>query len=184
MKSLGKFMVAMGVLFLVMVVHANGPHSQQDTRCLDCHSERLNGQTLHFAQNNDDCMFCHGGIDGAAVISTETDNLVCVACHADHDIDRHTDAHTDLLCTDCHDPHSSAEPHLFRLPEGSLCANECHGEHDLGMSHPTGAGTLDKTTGSEVTCISTCHTMHQPHDEKMLQMASTDLCFQCHDDKF
>lgn len=184
MKSLSKLFVSISLVGLVVVVHANDPHSQPDGLCLDCHADQLSGQNLHFARQNDDCLFCHGGMDGSSEIMIDNSNLSCVACHVDHDVDSHSEAHSYLMCGDCHDPHSSDEPHLFRQAEVSLCSNECHGEHDLGMSHPTGAGTVDKTTGGEVTCVSTCHTMHQPDQTPMLQMASTDLCFQCHDDKF
>lgn len=184
MKLRRTFYVSISLVLLIGLAYASSPHSSSTNDCLGCHDSLVRGQTRHFVESNEDCMFCHERTPDGNVLSFQSDNLVCVACHADHEVGLSTANHDDLSCTDCHDPHSSDQPHLFARTEMSVCADNCHGNHDLGLSHPTGDGTADAATGEIVTCVSTCHSMHAPGDEKMLQMAGADLCYQCHDEKF
>ncbi len=182
MKSLKRLAISIAIFSLVMNVYASDPHSQPDSDCLACHNGMFDGKPGHFIQDNVDCMFCHSWTtSGGSVFYVSNTNLVCVACHADHSVENQTVSHSNMQCIDCHNPHGSANEHMFTKTEITLCGSNCHGQHDLGLSHPTGEGTVDKITGGEVTCISTCHTMHQPVEEKMLQVASIDLCYQCHD---
>lgn len=176
--------VSISLGLLIGIAYASNPHSANSENCLGCHGAVLQGQTKHFVESNDDCMFCHERTPAGEILSFESDNLVCVACHANHEVGLSTADHSDLSCTECHDPHSSDQTHLFVRTELSVCGNSCHGSHDLGTSHPTGDGVTNANTGEMVTCVSTCHSMHTPGEEKMLQMASTDLCLQCHDEKF
>ena len=176
--------VSISLALLIGLAVASNPHSSDSENCLGCHDSLIRGQTRHFVESNDDCMFCHERTPDGDVLSFQSDNLVCVACHADHEVSLSTAGHADLSCTECHNPHSSDQPNLFARTELSVCADNCHGSHDLGISHPTGARITDVTTGEMVTCVSTCHSMHAPGNEKMLQMASTELCYQCHDEKF
>lgn len=171
------------VLFIDYAVASN-PHSSNAEDCLGCHDSLIRGQTKHFIESNDDCMFCHERTPNGTVLSFESDNLVCVSCHVDYEGSLSSVDHEDLNCSNCHNPHSSDQPHLFARTEQSVCANNCHGRHDLGLSHPTGDGITNPATGEMVTCVSTCHSMHAPKDEKLLQMACIDLCYQCHDEKF
>lgn len=184
MKFRRTFFISISMSVLVGLAVASNPHSLDNDDCLGCHQSIRSGTTTHFIESSDDCMFCHERTPDGDVLSFQSDNLVCVACHADHEVNLSTADHDDLSCTDCHDPHSSDQPHLFTRTELAVCADNCHGYHDLGLSHPTGTGTTDAITGEMLTCVSSCHSMHAPRDEKMLQMASTDLCHQCHDDKF
>jgi predicted CXXCH cytochrome family protein len=65
-----------------------------------------------------------------------------------------------------------------------LCVGACHGDHDLGVSHPVGDDVEDKRIGGAMSCVSTCHSMHQRREPKMLQMTAVNLCHECHGDKF
>ncbi len=176
--------ITVWMISLIGIAVASSPHSTDDDNCVGCHNELITKSTGHFIESNDDCMFCHEQGPSGEVLSFQSDNLICLSCHADHDAGLSAAGHTGMNCVECHDPHSSDQPHLFVRSELAVCANGCHGSHDLGLSHPTGDGTTDVNTGSMVTCVSTCHSMHASRDDKMLQMAGTDLCYQCHDDKF
>lgn len=169
--------------------------SEQGTDCLSCHSEIISEGNGHWITSNDDCRFCHDltltsreGSDHTTangnLMLTQTGDYVCVACHADHDkSEQQENSHLDFGCTTCHNPHGSSYGANFVQSEVDLCGGSCHGDWDIGVSHPTGEGIKDISAGVSMSCVSTCHSMHASVEEKLLQVAYDDLCQQCHLDK-
>ena len=175
------------ILVMVFTLMTDANSGADDGSCTDCHDSMLSERTNHFIDTEDDCLFCHetdiGGGDNHVVTYTEKD--ICVACHVVQDRMAVTDVHGNLNCIECHNPHGSNHNYSLSAEGISLCSETCHTSDQLGNSHLVGEGVLHTKTGEEMTCISACHSIHEPQQEaKLLQMAEQDrLCGQCHDDK-
>jgi predicted CXXCH cytochrome family protein len=175
------------ICFLVPSVLAGGSsgvHGISGSDCLSCHQDQLAGSVGHYINHNDDCILCHEVLTANSTMTTLKSDNTCQVCHVDVASPSSGEFHTSTACVDCHDAHSSNNSHLFRQPETELCQGSCHGDHDIGVSHPVGETVADSRSGGAMSCVSTCHSMHEPAEPKMLQMAALDLCYQCHDDKF
>lgn len=178
-----------GLVFIPAMAFTIAPDAKSGADaepCSECHTSVLSERTNHFIDTEDDCLFCHendiGGGDSHVITFVEND--LCVACHVEQDRMDATDIHGDLNCIECHNPHGSNHKYSFNAESISLCSKTCHTSNQLGNSHAVGEGILHAKTGEELTCISACHSVHKPQDEKLLQMAEQDeLCGQCHDDK-
>lgn len=155
------------------------------TSCQSCHSDMFKTQDNHFISTADDCRFCHDvtGSGSKHEVSTIENNSACVACHPQQDRLNTSDTHADMLCADCHAVHGSEITSQLIRPVVQLCSASCHTTHELGRSHPLGQQITDNRTGGELTCISTCHSLHKPKDKKLLQIAATHLCSACHTSK-
>ena len=182
---------------LVVMVSAESLENSQSNHtsnpdCLACHESEFQGQNSHMSESNDDCLFCHAVetrvVDGPeslrTTVDTQAGNYACVACHVEQDhSNQQASGHSDMLCTSCHSPHSSNYNHLFVTSESELCGRSCHGKSDIGITHPVGDAIDDVFAGQTMSCISTCHSMHEPEDDKLLQVAYGDLCHRCHPEK-
>ncbi|MEE8577888.1 MAG: cytochrome c3 family protein [candidate division Zixibacteria bacterium] len=186
MKKAASWIAILFLLALINNVIGSAGHDRSTTECLDCHPDQISKQVSHFMTSSDDCQFCHelSGETGQLEMTTVTDNSSCVACHIQNDILFDDGAHVEMLCTDCHAAHGSDFQTLYVSAETSLCFQNCHGDADMGLSHPVGDGIEDIHAGSDLSCVSTCHSIHQPTQPKMLQVASLDLCMRCHSEKF
>ena len=166
----------------------SSPQNQNEySNCMSCHGEKFTTGTVHFIEGNEDCRFCHKVAVSAAGHQTRTiiNRILCQSCHGDiEDNPAAVSNHNSLQCVECHDPHGSSEPHLMRTDIVTSCSDKCHTKGDLGLSHPVGRDLIDPNTNTVLTCVSTCHSNHFPTDDKLLQLASMDLCSQCHRDKF
>lgn len=154
----------------------------EKNKCLKCHQSSFSTKNNHFIDNSDDCQFCHEVSSQKANHETETfaSNTLCQSCHFDIDEGTRLLKHDSFNCVNCHSPHGSDHEYSLKKNTVSLCTGSCHTNSQLGSSHPVGEGVVDKHVGGEMTCVSTCHANHKPTDEKMLQLASNDLCGQCH----
>ncbi len=160
--------------------------------CLSCHVSEFQAANQHMIETNDDCLFCHA-VETVTVgrvgltrttVDTQVGNYSCVACHVEQDhANQQASGHSEVSCTSCHSPHSSNFNHLFVRSETELCGQSCHGDSDIGITHPIGDEIEDSFAGQSMSCVSTCHSMHTPEDDKMLQVAYGDLCQRCHADK-
>ncbi len=183
-------LIVFGVVFLVAIAFALVPNANSETdtgSCSDCHDSVLSERTSHFIDTEDDCLFCHEtDIAGGEIHAISFgENDLCVACHVEQDRMDTTDVHGSLNCIECHNPHGSNHAYSFSTESVSLCAETCHTSDQLGNSHAIGEGVFDMQTGEDMTCISTCHSIHKPRDVKLLQVVGRDgLCIQCHDDKY
>ena len=185
-----KTTIVFGLIFMLAMAFTVVPNANSGAdagSCTDCHESVLSERTNHFIDTEDDCLFCHetdiGGGDSHVITYSERD--ICGACHVEQDRMDVTDVHGSLNCIECHNPHGSNHNFSFSVEGISLCSETCHTSDQLGNSHAVGEGTLHTKTGEEVTCVSDCHSVHEPQqDAKLLQMAEQDrLCGQCHDDK-
>lgn len=184
MRNLFTTLLVLAVMLPTSGASGIGNHSASATDCLSCHANQFDKFDNHFVESNTDCVFCHDRSDDGLTITTITSDEICQVCHVTNSHAVETGAHSGISCMECHDAHSSDNDHLFRTVETSLCTGSCHGSHNLGVSHPQGVSIADDNTGSALSCVSTCHSMHKPAEPKMLQMAALDLCAQCHGDKF
>lgn len=187
---MGRVFVALTLLILSSfpsVDIGDAPHNFiGDRDCLECHSSLLAGSSKHFFNSGDECDFCH-----ESVVTSEGDTLMtisqdepCLICHVESEHFSMGGSHGDESCLGCHTPHSSDYASLINRPIIELCSETCHGSEKIGVSHPVGEGIIDHNTGDEMTCTSTCHQLHSPGSSSLLYASSTDLCFDCHGEKF
>jgi predicted CXXCH cytochrome family protein len=156
--------------------------------CLDCHRQYFSNMPTHFIEGNLDCLFCHDVPATATndsvmenhAVDTYVSNLLCQSCHVDIDNSGWLSKHNEFNCINCHDAHGSNIEHALVKEPVSLCRENCHAIHELGISHPVGDEIVDQNHESELTCVSSCHSNHQPREEKMLRLAEGDLCTTCH----
>jgi len=165
--------------------------ARQGIRCEDscsgCHFSGNQDQRSHDIDTGGECNYCHRsvGSNDAHNISTNRDSFNCMFCHSElNPTTSSLGAHKNLQCVDCHTAHGPNGGYRLVKSVVSLCSETCHTADQLGKSHPVGQGVIDKSTGTELTCVSTCHSVHNSRDDKLLQFADTDLCLQCHTEKF
>ncbi|HWR82151.1 MAG TPA: cytochrome c3 family protein [Candidatus Deferrimicrobium sp.] len=91
-------------------------------------------------------------------------------------------AHLAFSCATCHQPHDGKPQDNMELGL-KACTAACHGRHDLGLSHPMGDDLRDET-GITLTCVSVCHSIHLPSSDHLLRAEGSDVCGDCHADKF
>jgi predicted CXXCH cytochrome family protein len=154
--------------------------------CFDCHANKLSSSSHHFIETSADCMVCHRVVRERAS-HPQLDSIgarLCVDCHVRASSTLAAGAHGSLVCTACHDPHGSEYDHNHLADHDALCLASCHTLHELGESHPRGAGTHDAVTGDELTCVLACHSNHSYTHPMMLQRARRILCMRCHPDKY
>lgn len=165
-------------------VGQSGHVGAADRECLACHFSAPD-VTGHPGTDGTGCTYCHHWtIVGNDIESIMTpDNADCVGCHVNSETYRVNSAHEAYPCTTCHIPHGSNQDHLLIGSANTLCTTGCHLPELLGQSHPRGSGTIDTHTGAELTCISTCHSIHTTGPEHLLTLAPPYLCASCHSDK-
>lgn len=154
--------------------------------CQSCHDEIINSKQSHFIESSDDCQFCHVVNKNSSdhVILSIKDNDLCVACHVEQSDMNSSSAHEPLFCVECHNPHGSNQDKMFNKTVVDLCREKCHTKAELGNSHRVGGTMIDARTGGELTCISTCHSLHNPKEAKLLQYSATYVCQECHEEMY
>ena len=73
---------------------------------------------------------------------------------------------------------------MFNKNVVTLCRENCHNKAQLGNSHPVGGHSQDRRTGQQLTCVSTCHSLHNPKEEKLLQYSVRNVCYECHQEMY
>ncbi len=196
MKTFVKILVPLVVLSLLILhtiaISSIGiksiPMNSNDViiDCENCHNEIITSVNSHFIESSNDCQFCH-------IVNTNTtdhqilsitDNDVCVACHVEQSEMNSSDVHSSVYCMDCHDPHGSNEDYMFTKNVVQLCSENCHTKEEQGNSHAVGGDLIDERTGQQLTCISTCHNLHSPKEDKLLQYTVTNVCYECHQEMY
>ncbi|MCL4523130.1 MAG: hypothetical protein M1453_08220 [Acidobacteria bacterium] len=158
--------------------------------CKQCHEAKLKGTSVHAAVQVG-CDACHA----VEHYKNETDiyvrsegNELCYECHEDKKPKTsQTTLHFALRkepCTTCHDPHSSAAPHLLKRAaegrdhESNLCLT-CHTQIEALLKKPTQHAAVDMG-------CATCHTTHrsepagEPEGIFHLNKPPAALCLECH----
>lgn len=141
-----------------------------------CHATILARKNVHDAAEG--CTDCHEelstphpakGVKTFGLLNDMPD--LCYTCH--DEFGKKKTVHSpveDGACTECHDPHSSAEASLLKKPQGEVCA-ECHeGVADSKVVHgPVSDGDC-----------SSCHDPHETDTATLLLKAVPELCLECH----
>jgi predicted CXXCH cytochrome family protein len=117
-----------------------------------------------------------------SVGGTDVINGDCLVCHSVRSFSGFSGVHGAMSCLECHNPHDGTSSDRLDL-ELTGCKS-CHDDHELGLSHPVGQGVVSPADNSTLTCVSACHSIHQPQHEKLLQTEKSQVCFKCHSDKF
>lgn len=176
-------------LLLPIVIYAADRQSSHigaaDMECSTCHTFCLNGIEGHLGTDGSGCAYCHHWtvVDNDLQSVTVPENADCTKCHRSSVNFRINGAHESQTCTTCHTPHDSDQGYLLRGSINNLCTGNCHRSDQLGRSHPRGSGAIDVHTGSEISCTSTCHSIHTTSSEKLLTASPPYLCASCHTDK-
>lgn len=155
------------------------------------------------AERNDVCLSCHKGDDLTHWFSSrhEAEDMACVNCHTIHEpnavIERSTQAevcygcHKDIraqtfrasshpiregkvICSDCHEPHSSIEQSSLKQFSINQNCYSCHAEK-------RGPFLWEHYPVSEDCTL--CHRAHGSNHQALLKKSGPQLCQQCHADK-
>ena len=181
------FLIPILLLAILTTTSVGQLSTAGDGDCLNCHNDYVSSAIRHFLDSSNDCQFCHevvGVTEGVHQIETYGGDNICMACHADHESGIAEQIHTNQECITCHNPHGSDHSPNLVMSNLLLCSESCHDADQLGLSHPIGSEAIVESSGEEMTCVSTCHSIHQPQEEKLLQYSAIDLCTQCHGDKY
>lgn len=160
-------------------------NSGAGANCPACHNTTTGGLYRHIGTDNNGCAYCHQFGNGDSGISDirVPENSDCIRCHCNSEAYRVNPEHETLTCSTCHRPHGSDMDQLLRVTTNTLCTENCHGLEQLGRSHPRGSGSIDTHTGDELTCTSTCHSIHTTNPEHLLTISPPQLCAGCHTGK-
>jgi predicted CXXCH cytochrome family protein len=144
--------------------------------CNACHSPHGAGHAKLLAEHlhppvEDGCDTCHEGRFDELMEGGGSE--LCLFCH--DDVGEHPVPHAALefgSCTECHNPHATAQEKLVKAPGAGPCA-ECHDEQTPGEGE-VAHGVID---------LVGCRACHEPHggeNEKLLRQTGAELCLSCH----
>jgi DmsE family decaheme c-type cytochrome len=160
-------------------LHARSDAATQVTVCLGCH-EGGKRSLWHGSQHEGEdipCAGCHRvHIAADPVLNKLTQPEVCFNCHKTQRAQTHlTSTHPlaagKLGCSDCHNPHGSAGPHLLVKDSVNETCYNCHAEKRGPFLWEHGPVADDCTT---------CHTPHGSTNASLLKARVPWLCQECH----
>lgn len=149
--------------------------------CASCHTPhgtgnaKLLARTLH-PPLLDGCDTCHQGRFDTLI--ENGGSALCLGCHGDvgETAAKAKVKHPALevaRCTDCHNPHASAQERLVKAPGGGPCF-DCHDDKKPA------AGEFEHGAISLLGCRA-CHEPHGSDNPKLLRASGNALCLGCHD---
>ncbi|HEX6944018.1 MAG TPA: cytochrome c3 family protein [Gemmatimonadaceae bacterium] len=154
-----------------------------ESKCTSCHAphnskqKNLLNPVVHSPFAEGDCESCHeGGKDANGKMSAVAADA-CMTCHDDMQTKTGHQHAKGVTCVNCHQPHSSKEPHLINNV-GRLCQS-CHA--DVVQAGASDASVHRHPPVAQGRCLD-CHQMHEPAAPKHLARAAKQLCSQCHSD--
>lgn len=150
--------------------------------CLKCHTANAtfnihNWNISSHAANEVSCSSCHPIHAGSDLI-TEPRAVaqLCLDCHVTVSAQFSLPSHHPvkegkMYCSDCHDPHGSANPaNLKRMSQKETCGR-CHGDKVGPFLFEHGDITEECTN---------CHSQHGSVNNNLLKIKEAFLCKQCH----
>jgi predicted CXXCH cytochrome family protein len=172
-------------------VQAAPPTSE---RCGDCHEGTLRRRVVHAAMQKTTCQSCHKAApqrvgrcksaSTSAWVLTKPQGDLCRACHVESDLSSKFKVKHDFKgkCVDCHDTHSSDQPHLMKATGKKLCLS-CH---DVRAGRREVTSKIDITrkvvhAALEKRECQDCHEAgHGGQAPKFLKREQPELCYGCH----
>ena len=158
------------------------PVAQQTAMCLTCHDggERMFWQGSTHAANQLSCSDCHNPmakISATGLLKKPSINETCYTCHQQQRAEFAKRSHMPvnegkLSCVDCHNPHGSTSKALLKNDSVNETCYSCHAEK-RGPFLWEHAPVRDN-------CLN-CHNAHGSNHDKLLTVARSFSCQQCHD---
>lgn len=158
------------------------PAQAQAMLCLKCHSAAstpnlTNWNSSIHAVNDVSCFSCHQLHKGPQQKLGRYEQFdVCISCHqtvkmefsqfSHHPVPEHK-----MACTDCHDPHNSANSTNLKGIQVKTVCTRCHMEYQGPFVYEHADVTDDCTN---------CHSPHGSPNDNLLEVAQPFLCMQCH----
>jgi len=150
--------------------------------CLKCHTSNAtfnihNWNASIHATNEVSCSNCHP-IHGSSdlIVDPRAVQKLCLDCHVDIRVqfslpNHHPVKEGKIFCTDCHDPHGTANPKNLR---GMTVKETC------ARCHPEKAGPFLFEHADNTENCAMCHSPHGSVNNSLLKLPETFLCKQCH----
>ncbi|MDE2112066.1 MAG: DmsE family decaheme c-type cytochrome [Alphaproteobacteria bacterium] len=155
------------------------PVSERNKVCLACHQDAQRMDWVGSAHQNANvaCVSCHTihvAKDPVLVKATQAEK--CFSCHAQQraesfEYSHHPMREGKVVCSDCHNPHGSAGPHLMKeFTVNETCYN-CHADKRGPM--------LWEHQPVRENCLN-CHTPHGSNQPRLMKEPMNFLCSSCH----
>lgn len=161
-------------------VYAISDDKARATQCLTCHKGGMRnhwdgGQHEANGVTCNNCHQVHRPVDKVLVKQTQTE--VCFTCHKEqradsHKLSTHPISAGKVVCSDCHNPHSSNGPKLLKKNTVTETCYQCHAEK---------RGPFLFEHQPVVEDCTNCHTPHGSTVAPLLKSRSPFLCQECHD---
>ncbi len=166
---------------LLPLALASLPPVNQQTVCLECHSEFstiLSLPNVHAPLGEGKCSACHNPhASKHAGLLEDREAEVCIHCH--DEAAKWSTSKTihkpvsEGKCTACHDPHASREKQLLKFEFKELCAS-CHSDVKVWESR---AAVHDPVRRGQCT---RCHPAHASSEPQLLTANQATICLGCH----
>lgn len=158
------------------------PAGAQSLICNRCHSSNAtfnlhNWNASAHAMNDVSCIDCHDVHAGPdLIVRPEKTAEMCFGCHQEQMAQFNMPSHHPVregrvFCTDCHDPHGTTHPAMFRKETLKATCAQCHAEKRGPYVYDHAENTEDCTT---------CHSPHGAPNNYLLTIRLPFLCLQCH----
>lgn len=155
-------------------------HTANEVRCTDCHTEisgyphpplETSSRRFYSLEHYENCRQCHEEVYEQTLDSVHARELAAGNWDAP-------------VCTDCHNPHYTTNPHEPRTKIPKTCS-VCHSAiYDEYLESVHGAALVDENNTDVPTCVG-CHGVHNQEDPTTTEfrLNSPDLCAECHADE-
>lgn len=159
------------------------PVDEQNGVCLTCHEGdmRMNWEGSQHHVSDTPCASCHDvhALKDPVLVKKEQPE-VCYQCHKSQQADshkrsRHPIKEGKVSCSDCHNPHGTANPKLLKQASVNDTCYSCHAEK-RGPFLWEHAPVQDDCTN--------CHTPHGATQPRLLKVRAPFLCQQCHSEQY